>query len=67
MGEIEAVDMPFLLVYADDFSNDSRYSFYGILGLAPKDDSSGPLLIDHLYEQGAIDEPYFAVLQAPSV
>ena len=34
----------------------------GILGLAPHDESAGPLLVDHLYDQGAIDYPYFAVL-----
>jgi len=34
----------------------------GILGLSPHDDSSGPLLVEHMKKQGSIDLPYFAIL-----
>jgi hypothetical protein len=36
--------------------------FSGILGLSPSDDSSGELLIDHLFKQGAIEKPQFSIL-----
>ena len=28
--------------------------FYGILGLSPRDESAGPLLVEYLYDQGSI-------------
>lgn len=42
---------------------DEGKSIYdGIFGLAPRDESAGPLLIDNLYEQGAIDRRMFSIL-----
>lgn len=60
--EIKADEMPFLIDYMTRWNSMDL----GILGLSPHDDSSGPLLVEHLWKQGAIDTPYFAVLQAPS-
>ena len=60
--EIKADEFPFLLNYVSRYDGLNQ----GILGLSPHDDSSGPLLVEHMYKQGVIDTPYFAVLQAPS-
>lgn len=59
--EVKVDDFPFLLEYSST-SHFRRTKMDGILGLAPHDESAGPLLVDHLYDQGAIDYPYFAVL-----
>ena len=56
--EIKADEFPFLLNYVQNGNSFGQ----GILGLSPHDDSSGPLLVEHMYKQGAIDTPYFAVL-----
>ena len=37
----------------------------GNLGLAPRDASSGPLLLEYLYEQNSIEAKQFAILLAP--
>lgn len=39
--------------------------YSGIIGLSPKDDSSGPLFIDYLYNQDLIKNRRFGVLLAP--
>ena len=59
--EIKVDNFPFLLDYSET-SHFRHTKINGILGLAPHDESAGPLLVDHLYNQGAIDYPYFAVL-----
>ena len=60
--EIKADDFSFFV----DYMNSGNTKDQGILGLSPHDDSAGPLLVETMYKQGAIDTPYFAVLQAPS-
>jgi hypothetical protein len=52
--------MPFIMV--DYIQN---FPFFGIIGLAPKDDSAGPLFIDYLIRQKKIREPQFALLLVP--
>ena len=37
----------------------------GNLGLAPRDASSGPLLLEYLYEQNSIEAKQFAIFLAP--
>ena len=37
-------------------------SYDGILGLAPNDDSAGPLFMDYLYNQKKIDDNVFSIL-----
>ena len=53
------VKMPFLI-------NNVNYryipQFLGILGLSPKDESAGPLLIDYLYESNQIEKKLFSIL-----
>ena len=34
----------------------------GIIGLSPRDESAGPLLVDYLFEQGSIPERQFGIL-----
>lgn len=48
-----------LAVYGDDSP------FSGILGLSPDDDSNGPLFVQELYEQGALDSQEFGIQLAP--
>jgi len=53
------VKMPFLINNVDyEFTPE----FLGILGLSPKDESAGPLLIDYLYENKQIDRKLFSIL-----
>ena len=35
------------------------------MGLASRDESSGPLLVEYLYDQGAIPEKQFGILLSP--
>jgi hypothetical protein len=49
LGTATATQFPFLTTYSQP--NNTYFSYFsGILGLAPKDDSAGPLLIDYLYD-----------------
>ena len=52
--------MPFLekLINMDE----GRSIYDGIMGLAPRDESAGPLLIDYLYEQGKVDRKMVSLL-----
>lgn len=59
------VKMPFLLDHqTHDGHNGNRLSktFDGIMGLAPDDESSGPLFINHLYKAGKIKERKFSII-----
>jgi len=38
--------------------------FDGMIGLAPKDESSGPLIVDHLFKEEKIKENVFSILQS---
>jgi hypothetical protein len=43
----------------------TRGLFDGILGLAPKDDSAGPLFIDQLHQSGEIAHNVFSMFFVP--
>ena len=51
--------MPIILSQMDVDGGESIMN--GILGLSPKDDSSGPLLINYLYDNDKIDKPVFSI------
>ena len=56
--------MPILLQFKEINEGTPNYQrqWDGILGLAPADDSAGPLLIDRLYKNGQIKNPIFAII-----
>ena len=53
-SEIKVDDFPFFIRYTDNpghvISQDNIGPTAGILGMSPHDDSSGPLLVEHLYQ-----------------
>jgi saccharopepsin len=60
-GHFIVEQMPFIQV------NYSIYnSLFGIIGLAPADESSGPLFVMELFNSGQIDHAQFAIQIAPN-
>lgn len=42
-------------------SDEDTQGIKGILGLAPKDESAGPLIVHQLFQQGQIDKAEFSI------
>ena len=40
-----------------DNASEFRRPFQGILGLAPRDEGAGPLVVEEMYNEGTIDAP----------
>ena len=62
MDESLSVQMPFIARSVNPYAE--QPFFDGILGLAPNDESSGPLLIEYIYGSKSINNKVFAVLNS---
>ena len=60
--EIVGDNVRFMVQYG---ARNSERPFDGILGLSPRSESAGALVVEELYDGGAIKAKQFAVLQSP--